>query len=68
LAIGFDSLVVGVRAGAEVGTFPSACFYGTTLYDKVKSGSTKKGTRQAGHWQRSGDGYPLVKGIARYCR
>ena len=26
LAIGFDSLVVGVRAGAEARNFPSACF------------------------------------------
>jgi hypothetical protein len=28
--IGFASFVAWVRAGAEVRTFPSACFYGTT--------------------------------------
>jgi CYTH domain-containing protein len=34
-AIGFDSVVVRVRAEAEVWRFPSACFYAIRNYDEV---------------------------------
>jgi hypothetical protein len=34
--IGFDSVVVRVRAGAEARYFPSACFYVNIANGKVK--------------------------------
>jgi hypothetical protein len=45
LAIGFDSFVVGVRAGAEAETFPPACNCGTTIFMKksIKVPPKKKG-------------------------
>src|SRR5258705_11882695 len=50
LALPCRYALLGVRARAEVRSFPSARFYGTTVYGKDKCG-TKEKARPCSDWQ-----------------
>jgi hypothetical protein len=58
LVIGFLSCVARVRAGAEVRSFPSACFYGKTII--MKKSITVRPKKQGRGRPPSGGRDPMV--------